>query len=129
MGTFGWSYPPGAENDPNAPYNQDDELIDEDGEEIADVVDVNFDDAYSVSSEIDGQVNSVYFDVGERNGKWFMSATIDCETASFTDSLVKDDGPYDSEEEAKRAGLNAAIEWMVNNQQPDWEIDSRLESE
>ena len=21
---FGWSYPPGAANDPNAPYNQDD---------------------------------------------------------------------------------------------------------
>lgn len=21
-GVFGWSYPPGAENDPNAPYNQ-----------------------------------------------------------------------------------------------------------
>lgn len=23
MGIFGWSYPAGAENDPNAPYNQD----------------------------------------------------------------------------------------------------------
>ena len=23
MGKFGWSYPPGAETDPNAPYNQD----------------------------------------------------------------------------------------------------------
>ena len=23
MGVFGWSYPPGAANDPNAPYNQD----------------------------------------------------------------------------------------------------------
>ena len=23
MGIFGWSYPPGAENDPYAPYNQD----------------------------------------------------------------------------------------------------------
>jgi len=22
---FGWSYPPGAENDPNAPYNQPDD--------------------------------------------------------------------------------------------------------
>mgnify|MGYP003136132175 CR=1 FL=1 len=22
MGIFGWSYPAGAENDPNAPYNQ-----------------------------------------------------------------------------------------------------------
>ena len=24
MSIFGWSYPPGAENDPNAPYNQTD---------------------------------------------------------------------------------------------------------
>lgn len=24
MGIFGWSYPPGAEHDPNAPYNQED---------------------------------------------------------------------------------------------------------
>ena len=23
MGIFGWNYPPGAENDPNAPWNQD----------------------------------------------------------------------------------------------------------
>jgi hypothetical protein len=30
MGIFGWSYPPGAENDPYAPYNQDaDEESDE----------------------------------------------------------------------------------------------------
>ncbi len=28
MGLFGWSYPPGAANDPSAPYNQDDEPID-----------------------------------------------------------------------------------------------------
>jgi hypothetical protein len=25
MSIFGWSYPPGAENDPNAPYNQTDD--------------------------------------------------------------------------------------------------------
>lgn len=25
MGIFGWSYPPGAANDPNAPYNQTDD--------------------------------------------------------------------------------------------------------
>jgi hypothetical protein len=25
MGIFGWSYPPGAANDPNAPYNQTDQ--------------------------------------------------------------------------------------------------------
>lgn len=25
MGIFGWSYPPGAANDPNAPWNQQDE--------------------------------------------------------------------------------------------------------
>lgn len=26
MGIFGWSYPPGAANDPNAPWNQTDEM-------------------------------------------------------------------------------------------------------
>ena len=31
MGIFGWSYPPGAEDDPNAPYNQD--FIEEEDEE------------------------------------------------------------------------------------------------
>jgi hypothetical protein len=34
MGMFGWSYPPGAENDPSAPYNQDDEGDCEDGEDL-----------------------------------------------------------------------------------------------
>lgn len=28
MGIFGWSYPPGAANDPNAPYNQTDVPLD-----------------------------------------------------------------------------------------------------
>jgi hypothetical protein len=28
MGIFGWSYPPGAADDPNAPYNQADEQCD-----------------------------------------------------------------------------------------------------
>ena len=30
MTDFGWSYPPGAENDPSAPYNQDDDLYEDD---------------------------------------------------------------------------------------------------
>lgn len=28
MANFGWSYPPGAANDPNAPYNQEDGACD-----------------------------------------------------------------------------------------------------
>lgn len=33
MGKFGWSYPPGAANDPFAPYNQDESLDNEDFKE------------------------------------------------------------------------------------------------
>ncbi len=32
MSGFGWSYPPGAEDDPSAPYNQTDEPCSECGE-------------------------------------------------------------------------------------------------
>jgi len=124
MGIFGWSYPPGAENDPYAPYNQDAE--DEPADDQITVVDV--DEAYSVGAEVqDGAgADVVYFAVAEAGGKWFMSAIIDCDSASFVDSLVADDGPYDSEEEAIAAGLNCAVEWMISNDVGEYEIDSRI---
>jgi hypothetical protein len=33
----------------------------------------------------------------------------------FTDNLVTDSGPYETEEEALEAGLNAAGDWCVDN--------------
>jgi hypothetical protein len=38
MGIFGWSYPPGAANDPSAPYNQDDPPCSICGREVDDCV-------------------------------------------------------------------------------------------
>ena len=127
MANFGWSYPPGAENDPYAPYNQDcDDYDDEDESTFEQIATVDFDSAYSVAAEVECGCDCVYFDVGKRNGKWFMSAVIDCDTASFVDGLTTDDGPYDTEAAAIVAGMNCAIEWMINNEVTDFEIDSRI---
>lgn len=124
MGIFGWSYPPGAENDPYAPYNQD---ADEESDE-GQVVEVDFDSAYSVAAIADdgSGADCVYFDVAELGGKWFMSAVIDCDSASFVDSLCVDDGPYETEAAAKTAGLDCATDWMLNNGIFDFEVDSRI---
>jgi len=127
MANFGWSYPPGAENHFLAPYNQDAGCNDYDDRQVDRIATVDFDSAYSVAAEVEGGCNCVYFDVGQRNGKWFMSAVIDCDTASFVDGLTTDDGPYDTEAAAIAAGLHCAIDWMLNNEHPDFEIDSRIE--
>ena len=38
MSIFGWSYPPGAANDPNAPYNQEDLPCDICGQDVDDCI-------------------------------------------------------------------------------------------
>lgn len=87
---------------------------------------VDFDEAYSVSAG-EEVVDSVYFDVAQdAAGAWFMSAALDCDSSHYTDNLVVDDGPYPSEEDALRAGLNVAREWMAANAYSDYEVDSRL---
>lgn len=91
------------------------------------IVEIDVDEAYSVSAGEDGVIDTVYFDIAEQDGKWWLSAMIDCDSASFVDSLVKDDGPYDSENDALMGGLNAAVDWMVNNDYGDYEVDSRLQ--
>jgi len=77
------------------------------------IVPWDFDEATYVGDEEDG----VYYQVarkGQRCG-WYMTAVVDCNTASFCDNLIVDDGPYDTEAEAEEAGKNAAVEWCVNN--------------
>jgi hypothetical protein len=76
------------------------------------IVASDWDEATYYGDEDDG----VYVNVGQGpDGKWYMTATVDCNTASFVDDLVTDDGPYDTEEEAKVAGKDAAIEWCHDN--------------
>lgn len=74
-------------------------------------VGVDFDTANYIGDEEDG----VYYDVACFHGEWFMAAVVDCNTASFTDTLVEDDGPYATKELALEGGRNAAIEWCITN--------------
>lgn len=78
------------------------------------IVEVDLDDATYIGSEDDG----VYFAVGKGRGGWYMSASVDCNSGHFTDTLVLDDGPYKTEKEAVDAGRDAAIEWCVINNVP-----------
>ena len=87
---------------------------------------VDFDNAYSVCAGEGEQVDCVYFDVAEGSDGWYMSASIDCDSASFTDTYVVDDGPYPSEEAAMQAGMNAASQWMADNDYTDYEVDNRI---
>jgi hypothetical protein len=77
------------------------------------LVEVDFDEATYIGNEEDG----VYFAVGEVKGKgWFLSAVVDCNSAGFTETLVTDDGPYPTREEAEMGGRNAAYEWCSTNE-------------
>ena len=40
---------------------------------------------------------------------------VDCDTASFVDALVTDDGPYPTEKEAITAGCYGAADWCIEN--------------
>lgn len=60
-------------------------------------------------------LDGVYYAVAEGADGWYMSAIVDCDTASFADSLVTDDGPYEDEKAALAAGQNAAFDWCASN--------------
>ena len=76
------------------------------------IVESDWDDATYIGDEDDG----VYINVGQGpDGKWYMTAVVDCNTASFVEDLTIDDGPFDTEEEAQEAGLNAAGDWCSDN--------------
>lgn len=86
------------------------------------IAEIDVDEAYAVSSRDD----IVYFTVEKNRHGWWMSAMIDCGTASFVDDLVQDDGPFATEDIALQAGLNCAFEWMESNGVTNYEVDLRL---
>ena len=74
------------------------------------ICDFDFEDAHYLG----GQCNGVYFSAAQgKDGKWYMSATVDAKL--FTESLVDDDGPYETCEEACKAGLDTAVGWCTKN--------------
>jgi hypothetical protein len=74
---------------------------------------VDVDDAHYVGDDNDG----VYYQVFEDDdGKFWMSALVDCDSAGFVDSLVDADGPYDSHGLADQAGIDVAVDWCAENE-------------
>jgi hypothetical protein len=73
---------------------------------------VSFDDAEYIGDENDG----VYVQAAEGPDGWYVSTVVDCNSASFTEPLVTDDGPYSSEADALAAGRNGAKDWCLDNQ-------------
>jgi hypothetical protein len=73
---------------------------------------VNVDHAEYIGDPDDG----VYYQVAKGpDEKWYGSALVDCNTGSFVDSLVTDDGPYDYEGQAETAMADAAKQWCFDN--------------
>ena len=103
MTYYGWDLPSGnnPDDEPDAPANADTQIC---------LVDVD-DGATYIGSGDDG----VYFDAAEGPDGWYMSAIVDSDTGHFVDSLVTDDGPYETRERAIEAGRNAAYDWCMNN--------------
>ena len=86
------------------------------------IAEVDVDEAYSVGDEDD----VVYYSVALGPDGYYLSAIIDSTTGAFVDSLVSDDGPYTTEEDAIEAGLDLALGWLSDNEIFDYEIDARV---
>jgi hypothetical protein len=64
-----------------------------------------------LGSDVDGG----YYQVGEGPDGWYVSNLIDSDTGGFVDSLVTDDGPYETEEKAWQAGRDGIADWCIEN--------------
>jgi len=89
------------------------------------IVKFDVDYAYSLCGR-DGR-DCVYWQVAPKTGtrRYYVTVVVDSETGHFVDTMIEDDGPYDSDAEADRAGLSAALEWMVENDVRYSEKDAR----
>ena len=58
----------------------------------------------------------VYWTVDERGDAYYLNAWVDAE--HFTEDLIKNDGPYESEYAAAESGHGAAVEWCLDNDVP-----------
>ena len=72
---------------------------------------VDFDTATYVGDENDG----VYFAVAKGPDGWYVSASVDCNSRHWTDTLITDDGPYPTESSARLAGKDCARSWCRDN--------------
>ena len=56
----------------------------------------------------------MYVDVKKRPNGWYVVATVDSESGSFTEAL-QDDGPYKTRQEATHAAVDQAMDWSFDN--------------
>jgi hypothetical protein len=75
------------------------------------IVSFDVDEAEYIGGEEDG----VYYQTAEGPDGWYMTAVVDCDTGGFCDNLTTDDGPHDSDNEARAAGIYLAVEWCSEN--------------
>src|SRR5512147_909945 len=75
------------------------------------IVPFSVDEATYVGDENDG----CYYQVAEGPDGWYVTVVVDCDTASFVDTLVKDDGPCPTKKHAEETGRNTAVDWCVTN--------------
>lgn len=77
---------------------------------------VDWDHAYSIARDTDEEpVDIVYFDVCEGSDGWYLSMDLDCNSGSFTETLVDDDGPYNGKNAAIWGGMFGALDWFFIN--------------
>lgn len=72
----------------------------------------NWDTARYEGDEEDG----CYINVAEGNDGFYTTVSVDCNTSSFTENLMTDDGPYESFDIAEQVGLNYATNWCLDNE-------------
>ena len=57
-----------------------------------------------------------YVYAAQYRGKWHVDVVVDCNTSSFTDTLLNGDGPYENEQDAVSAGEGVARQWCFDNE-------------
>lgn len=82
-------------------------------EEQANTTIVDFDPDHAVYIG-DGE-DGVYVQTAEGEGGWYVTTVVDCNTGSFCENGLTDDGPYPTEDEAAGAGVEYAQDWCWSN--------------
>jgi len=76
------------------------------------IVPWNVDHAIYVGDDEDG----VYFQTAKGPDGWYVTAVVDSNTGAFVDTILDDDGPYETEEDAEVAGRDCATQWCFDNE-------------
>lgn len=76
------------------------------------IVPFSADSAKFIGDERDG----VYYQTAKGPDGWHVTAVVDSDTGSFVDTILDDDGPYETEEDAEGVGHDFAVQWCRDNE-------------